>query len=685
MTDISLPDPTDKNDSRWLTWLAAAIAIVHIGFNTVSTLPENWTAAVHFGLFGFFLTMRAAAHTTSPAMKIVNGLLATIAIASPIYLILFEDDLYARGVTLNTADWIAAGATMLLAFELVRRTTGWLIPILALIALSYVILWGKFIPGVFHFPGLHLETMLFRNYFGTDGLFGPIARISWSYVFMFILFGAFLMRSGGSEAIMAIAQSVAGRLHGGPGFVAVLSSGLMGSISGSAIANTASTGIFTIPLMKRTGFPPRFAAGIEAAASTGGQLMPPVMGAGAFIMANFTGTSYLTIIGYAALPAILYFFSVCAFVRIKARQLNLKPAETLETQTSARPIWTTLLPIPVLVILLIFGLTPTYAAALSILSVIAISWASPNPMGPKAITAALADGTRNMAATAVLLITVGIIVNAVTTTGLGNTLSLMIGTWAGSNLLLALVCVAIASLILGLGLPVTAAYIVLATLSAPLLFNLMSNAMLMDALTQQPLPENVIALLAVSMETTPALLRDGLSAAQARDLTQTLDPALLSLLRDALISPAHLTAILITAHLIIFWLSQDSNVTPPVSLAAFTAASIAGTPPFSTGLTAWKLAKGLYIVPLLMAFSPLMTGSTTEAALVFAAGLVGIYAAAGMLQGHLEGPLTPITWAATALAALCLLWPHNLPVLWGVGVVLLTIAVWHSRRSASPS
>ena len=230
------------------------------------------------------------------------------------------------------------------------------------------------------------------------------------------------------------------QIRRGPGFVAVLGSGLMGSVSGSSVANTVSTGVITIPLMRKAGFPARFSAGVEAAASTGGQLMPPVMGAGAFIMASYTQISYLDIISIAALPALLYFLSVGFFVRVEAKRSH---AHAVELDT--RPIgevfrggWHFLLPLVVLVALLIYGFTPTYAAGISIISVIVSSWLSKNPMGIKEILDALAQGSKNMATTAMLLISVGLVVNVVAMTGIGNTFSLMVTDWAGGSLLITL-------------------------------------------------------------------------------------------------------------------------------------------------------------------------------------------------------------------------------------------------------
>lgn len=290
--------------------------------------------------------------------------------------------------------------------------------------------------------------MLFRSYLGGDGMLGSIARISWSYVFMFILFGAFLVRSGAGDFIIELARCAAGRFIGGPGFVAVFSSGLMGSVSGSSVANTVSTGVITIPLMRKAGFPPRFAAGAEAAALHRRPADAPGDGRRRLHHGLHTQVSYLTIIGVAALPALLYFLSVAMFVRIEAKRSGAQHVEAEEAPRFLEVLkggWHFLLPLVVLVAALIYGFTPTYAAGIAILSVVVASWLSRNPMTPRVVMEALVLGTRNMITTAILLLTVGLIVNVVSTTGIGNTFSLMITDWAGGSLLITIVLIAIAS------------------------------------------------------------------------------------------------------------------------------------------------------------------------------------------------------------------------------------------------
>jgi len=671
---------------RTFPWLAGTTALSHVYFNTFSTLSELRTSALHFGMFGLLVALtkpglQSTKMHTRCWVLIVDVLIGALAMACAIYVILAEDAFYNRGQNFIYSDWIFSGLAIVIVLELTRRTTGWLIPILALVALSYIFLWGQYIPGVFRFPGLSLETTLYRSFYGGDGMFGPIARISWSFVFMFVLFGAFLVKSGAGDFIINLARATAGRLRGGPGFVAVLGSGLMGSISGSAVGNTVSTGAMTIPLMKRSGFTPRFAAGVEAAASTGGQLMPPVMGAGAFIMANYTQTSYVTIITAALLPAILYFLSVGFYVRIEAVQPHTTQIMDEEAPSASDVLshgWPFIIPVLILVTLLVYGFTPTWAAGVSILTVVGVSWLGSRPMHIKDIADALIQGSLNAAVTAVLLVAVGLIVMAVTTTGLGNTFSQMIIGWAGGSLLLTLILVAIASLVLGMGLPVTAAYVVLAPLTAPALTDLILESRLIELVMAGTLPESARTLIAV---TAPSVdLSVGVSANQAAAIFAAVPPELHATLINLCLDPAAVTTALLSAHMIVFWLSQDSNVTPPVCLTAFAAAAIAGTRPIATGFTAWKISKGLYIIPIVMAYGPLIGGDGLELARLFFLTTLGLYAFSGTLQGALEGPLTWVERFLLLAATILLLIPQPSPWLWGAGIAIVIGLVLLSRR-----
>ncbi|MFN0264334.1 TRAP transporter permease [Tepidamorphus sp. 3E244] len=668
------------------------ISLLHVTANLFGPALSQWLTgmkfiAVHFAGFAFLCALRYplfAARSPGVARMVLWFDLAfgTAAALATIGILASENAIYARGVHLAPHEWAMALFVIFSALELTRRATGWIIPAIALIALTYVSWWGGMISGVFRFAGLSFETVIFRSIFSDEGMFGIIGNISASFVFLFILFGAFLVRSGAGEFIIDLARALAGRFVGGPGFVAVMSSGLTGTISGSAVANTVSTGVITIPLMKRSGFPPRFAAGVEAASSTGGQLMPPIMGAGAFVMSSYTQIPYLDIVAVSFLPAVVYFLSVGFFVRIEAKRQNLSVLDhdtpkALDVLKRGGPAF--LFPIGLLIGLLIYGFTPTYAACWAILAVIAASWLTPNRMGPRAVLEALALGARNMIMTGVLLITVGLIVNVIAMTGIGNTFSLMVAEWAGGNLLVAIVLIALASLVLGMGLPVTAAYIVLATLSAPALHALIQNNALVDAMVAGSVPEAArMAFMLVNPDAV-AQLAEPMSLEAARALVAETPPEILSITYDQVLDPAVVTAALLSAHLIIFWLSQDSNVTPPVCLTAFAAAAIAKTPPMATGLMSWKLAKGMYLVPVLFAYTNFVGGTLPEVLAIFVAATLGVYALGAAIEGHMEAPLNWPLRILTAAAGVALIWPNTPLLEIAGGIVVLGILFWSIR------
>lgn len=540
-------EDTEKQSSLpiGLCSYAAAIALFHLWANTLGTLPSLWMNSLHLGLLASLLCWTAAWQASALSLRSLHSVTGVLVLAGGIYPIFAEEALRARGEIMIGTDIFFAAATVVITLILCRRSSGWTIPVLVIIAVCYILFLGRFMDGVFHFRGLGWERVVYRFYFTGEGLFGMIGSISATFVFMFILFSAFLLKSGGGECIIRIARILTHRLPGGAAYVAILSSGMLGSITGSAVANAVSTGSITIPMMKRAGFRREFAAGIEAAASTGGQLMPPVMGAGAFLMAQFTGLPYAKIVAVSVLPALMYFLSLAFFIFLEVNKqgigtTNTEPPEKLSTVLRDGlhfPI-----PIIVLIALLIAGFSPTYAAGAGIVSVVLASWLTRRyRMGLGAIFESLVLGSRNAAPIALLLLCTGLIIGSLNMTGTGVAISQLIISGSGGYLFMAILLIALASLVLGMGLPVTAAYVMLATVAVPVLQDL------------------------------------GVS--------------------------------LLAAHLIIFWLSQDSNVTPPVSLAAFAAAGIAGASPMQSGFQAWRLAKSLYLIPLLFAYTPLIDGS----------------------------------------------------------------------------
>lgn len=632
-------------------WLAVFSSLVHVGLNYFAIIPENWAAATHFALFG---CLGSLIHFK----KLWEQISVSIGIVtSAIYLILAEDALYERGQSFIGADFFFSTIAIVLALILMFKAIGWFIPTLIVIFLTYITVWGQYVTGVFNFPGLSWETMLFRSYFSTDGMFGTIAQLSWTFVFMFVLFGAFLQVSGAGDYLLKVAGKLASRFRGGSGLVSVLASGLMGSVSGSAIANTAATGVITIPSMKKAGYSAEFAGGVEAAASTGGQLMPPVMGAGAFIMASYTQLPYLTIVTAALLPALLYYITVGFFVRAYAikRGIDIPNKSNTDEPRKADNIkngWRHLVSIGILVTCLVIGFTPLYAVGMAIVSIVLLSWISEKPMKLKEINDALAEGSKGMVVTAILLITIGLMVNAITTTGLGSTFSLMAIEWANGSLFILILLIAVASLILGAGLPVTASYIIVATLLAPVLSDLISLQVTTEVINSGSLAvsKDMITTLLPTFADGSMPLSDALLAAPSEIRT---------MLYEMVLSPEILASSLLAAHLVIFWLSQDSNVTPPVCLVAYTAAGIAKGDHTKTAFCAWKLAKGLYIVPLLMAYTGLVMGDTEVRILIFIFSAIGLFCIIAAWEGVVMKVINRGNRLVLGIVGTLLLWPFD--------------------------
>jgi len=680
---------------RVVGWLVAGVALtaaaIHLYYNSVGLISELRFAAIHFACFGMMCALLYPAKKDMVRGRVwlsVDLVLGLGALFAGAYFLISEDAYWQRGGRMSTMDWYVALGAILLALEFLRRTMGIIIPILILVALSYAAFWGKHITGVFRFPGISVEELIARAYFVDLGLFGGIAQISMTYVFMFVLFGSFLVKSGASEFIIDLSRAIARRAIGGAGIVAVLGSAMMGSISGAAVANIVTTGVVTIPLMKRSGYRATFAGAVETAASTGGPLLPPIMGAGAFVMASYTQISYLTIAAMALLPAILYFMSVIYRIRMEAIKEGLVEFEDDEAAPVLEVLkrgGLTLAPVVVLIALLVSGYTATYAAAGAIISTVVFSWATPRRMGPKLIVEAVIDGVKNATPTAVLLISIGLLVGVLGTTGFGPTFSLMIIDWSNGNLIVMLLLITLVSLVLGMGLPVTAAYIVLATISAPSLADLITTSNLVAVLTSGEVPETVVMMLSLVDPEIATKIAEGLAPAEARSLLAGLPIDLRAALRPQLLSQEVIVASLLSAHMIIFWVSQDSNVTPPVCLPAFVAAAIAKAPPMATGLEAFRLCKGLYVVPLLFAFTPLLSGDWWAMLAVFFPALIGIHALSAAMSGVVETRIGVLGRVACTVVGAFLLWP--IPTFYKLPVGVLYLAYlgydWRRRRLLS--
>jgi TRAP transporter 4TM/12TM fusion protein len=558
--------------------LGIAMSVFHIWVNTIGVMPGIYRNASHLG---FVLAMTFLIYPWSkrrPGSGLrTDYVLACMGVAVAVYILLFEEELHLeRGSVAILRDYIFAGIAIVLLLEATRRTTGILIPTLAVLFMLYATVLGKYIPGVFNYRGFLVTRLLYRMYLTDEGIFGLVATVSSTYVVLFIIFGAFLLKSGAGDFLIDLARALTGRRVGGPAKIAVVASGLFGSISGSAVANVVGTGAFTIPMMKRVGYKPHVAGAIEAAASTGGQVMPPVMGAGAFIMAQWTGISYLYIIAVSVIPAVMYYLSVAFFVHIEALKTGIQPLREEEIPRIGDVMkrgFHFLIPVALLVLLLVRGFTPTYAACWGILTIVVVSWFRKDTrMGPRKILDALYMGGRNTVSTGTILMCAGIIIGVVAITGLAITFSGMVLDLSGGMLLPAMFLVLGASLVLGMGLPVTAAYIMLAVLAVP-------------ALIDMKVP-------------------------------------------------------VLAAHLIVFYFSQFANVTPPICLAAFAGAGIANASPMKTGFYSWRAAKGLYLLPFLFAYTHILfTGPVHSALITAVTSTLGLYCFTAAFQGYVRRPI----------------------------------------------
>lgn len=575
---------------------------------------------------------------------IVDGAFIAGALYTGWYLLANLDAIITRTGFFIAADIRAGIIAVIVLLEASRRVIGITITVIAGVFIAYAMAGprgalsgiGEFLPGILGHRGYDVDRIISQLYLGQEGMYGLPLGVAATVVFTFILFGGFLEATGAGKFFIDMAYGLAGRQRGGPAKAAVVASGFMGSISGSAIANVVTTGAFTIPLMKRLGYRREEAGGIEAAASTGGQIMPPIMGAGAFLMAEYTGLPYANIVSLSILPAFLYFATVYLFVDIiaaKRGMRGLKSSELPRVREVMRDGWYYLVPLGVLIVLLLRSISPNRVGFVAIVTIVIMSiirWyirryvlrlapedgavrqnlAVTTVLALRRFVAALESGARNAIPVSVACAIAGIIVGIIGLTGLGLKFSALMLTFSGENLLLALVLLILASLVLGMGLPVTAAYIVLAVLAAP-------------ALTSEfGIP-------------------------------------------------------LIIAHLVIFWYSQDSNVTPPVALAAFAGAGIAYADPMKTAFQAWKFAKGLYLIPLFMVYNPelIVGGNPFYVAWTVVIAIVALLAFAAALEGFL---FTRMYWFSRVLVTvgLVLIFYPSFPLeALGLGLMVLVIAI----------
>lgn len=523
---------------------------------------------------------------------------------------------------LSAMDFAAGSLLLVATLEIARRSVGIVMTVVGLVFILYGA-FGNVLPDVIATRGFSFERIVRFQVFTQAGLYGAPIGIAAGAVFSFVLFGAFLQATGAGKFLIDLSFAAAGRYRGGPAKASVLASAAMGSISGSAIANTVTTGSLTIPMMKQLGYKPAQAGGIEAAASTGGQIMPPIMGAGAFVMAEFTNTPYGDIVWMSLIPAILYFSSVLLYVHLMAVKAGFKG---MTDRTGAWQVMRDgmhfLMPLMLITALLLRNYSPVLVGVSGCAAVIVASWLRTHTrIGVAGVLGALRQGAVLAVPISMACAVAGIVVGTIGQTGVGLQFTESVVSLSGGYLWLALLLVAIAALVLGMGLPATAAYIVL------------------------------------SVMTGPALQELGLA--------------------------------LITAHMIIFWLAQTSNVTPPIALAAFAGAGVAGAPPMKTAVEAFKLANGLFVIPLMMAYTPLLLGGGNgwmDVAFAGAITLTVVVLLAGVLERYLFEAVSKL-WAVVGLAAVgLLLMPMSSTRILGMIVAVVFVgANYLSARAARSS
>ncbi|HEX6144517.1 MAG TPA: TRAP transporter fused permease subunit [Geminicoccaceae bacterium] len=512
----------------------------------------------------------------------------------------------------SQADLAMGVIAILVMLETSRRALGPVIPIIALVFLAQLY-FGTWLPGRLSHPGMSVERILEFTYSTQEALFGVIAATFATFVFPFMIFGAFLERSGAGHFFMDLGTALAGRWRGGPAKIAVMTSALFGSISGSSVANVVTTGAFTIPLMKRTGFQPHNAGAIEAIASTGGQFMPPIMGAGVFILATLTQTSYLQVALMNVIPAAIFFVFLLAMVdlqAIRAGLTGLPPEETPRVRDVLRRGFHFFIPLVVVIGLLFAGYSPDFGAFWGTVSAAVLSWRHrATRMGPSEVLQGLVGGAQSNTSAGAAIGTLGIIIGGIVLAGLGLKFSAVLVDFSGGSLLACVALVTLISIIIGMGSSTTGSYIILSVVAAP------------------------------------ALMKLGVP--------------------------------MIAAHLAVFYAATLSNITPPVCVSAFAAAAIAGADPMRTGLAALKFGATLMIIPFSFVYVPelLLYGTPVEVAHAATAYLLGNLALAMGLQGaeFIRGTIATWRRGVFFLAAFFLMFPTAL-IMDVLGLALMALA-----------
>jgi TRAP transporter 4TM/12TM fusion protein len=601
--------------------IAVVLSLFHLytaGFGILLALKQR---AVHLGFIFTLIFLLYPALKNKKDNKFILGfdlLLALGSIAISSYIIINYEALVRRAGMFTQLDYYMAILAIIIVLEGTRRVIGPELPVISILFLIYA-RFGQIMPGMLAHRGYSWSRIASHMYFTTEGIFGIPLGVSATYIFLFLLLGAFAKRTGLGDLFIDLAMSLTGRSTGGPAKAAVVSSGLMGSISGSSVANTVTTGSFTIPLMKRVGYDSKFAAAVEASASTGGQIMPPIMGAAAFIMAEFIGVPYVTIAKAAILPAILYYVTVGLMVHFEAKKTGLQgmaPALIPKFLDVLKARGHMIAPLIIIFYYLFRGYTPLRAAFLGILVSFALSFFKEDTrMSLMDLIDTLKEGAISALGVAAACAAVGFIVGVTTLTGLGLKFTSITVALAQGNLFLALFFTMVACTILGTGLPTTATYIVLATMAAP-------------ALTTLGVP-------------------------------------------------------ILASHLFVLYFGVVADLTPPAALAAYAGAGIAGSNPLKTGITAVRLAVAGFVVPFVFAYSPsllLIDTTWSEVLIITGSSILGVFALAAAVLGYLNRKTTIIERLLLLGSSVGLLFPGGYSDFLGIALLAIVLFLQYKDK-----
>ena len=609
----------DLFESGFLRWVVFIIGIILVLFHLYTSVFGVLTAmlqrAVHlmFVLTLVFLTCPSKSNGGQKKIHWFDCMLLILGIFITSYIIINYQELVWRAGRNTTLDLIVAFIGVLVVLEATRRTTGLILPSVAVIFLLYAF-YGRYMPGLLAHRGYSIERVFTWIYLYSEGIFGAPLGVSATFIVMFIIFGAILLAVRGGDFFIDLCSAFLGQTQGGPAKVAVVASSLFGTISGSSIANVVATGSITIPLMKKMGYPPHFAAAVEAVASSGGQIMPPIMGAAAFVMSEMTGIPYVYILIRAIIPALLYYLCVFLSVHFESIKLGLKGIPKKDLPIIREVLifgWHLLIPLLVIIFALV-GLrwSPMRAATYGIASLLLVSSLRKNTrLTFYHLLLAMEEGAKQIVPIACACACAGIIAGVVSLTGLGLKISSAIVGLAASNLLPALFLSACAAILLGMALPTTPAYIILAVMVAP-------------------------SLVMIGLKT-------------------------------------------ITAHMFVFYLACFSVITPPVALASYTAAGLAGASQTKTALAATRLGFVGFIIPFMFVYGEGLLGLGTIATIFFAVvtAILGVFSLSFGLSGWLFGRLNMVMRLVLICAAFLLVFQERMTDIIGFIVLLVFVII----------